>query len=326
MLARMRIAFLGNDPWSVPSLERLAAASEIDVAVVATRVPRPAGRGSKLTPTKVAEAARALGLPLVETESVRGGDGFEVLRDVKPDVLVVVAYGEILTADVLYLATPVNVHFSLLPRWRGAAPVQRAILAGDRTTGVTVMLMDEGLDTGPIVAARRWALDGTETAPEVEAQAAEAGAELVTAILGPWLRGEVTARPQPAEGVTVTRPLRREDGRLDPARTAAELERQVRALQPWPGTFVETGTGRIKVFRAVVAPGPAVAAAAPGEPGSFGEGPGLRLHTADGELVLVEVQPAGGRRMTGEELVLGRPGLPGSRVLGASAGRPRLTM
>ena len=155
MLPRMRVAFLGNDAWSVPSLDALVGAEGIDVALVVTRTPRPAGRGSKLTPTRVAEATRRLDVTLLETVTVRTGDGFATLKEAKADVLVVVAYGEILTREVLDLATPVNLHFSLLPRWRGAAPVQRAILSGDVETGVTVMLMDEGLDTGPILEIGR---------------------------------------------------------------------------------------------------------------------------------------------------------------------------
>ena len=153
----MRVAFLGNDVWSLPPLRALAAAPDIQVQLVLTNPPRPAGRGSELTPTAVADAARTLELPLLEAERVRDGAGFDALDSLEPDAIVVVAYGEILTPDVLDIPRlgAVNVHFSVLPRWRGAAPVQRAILEGDETTGVTVMLMDEGMDTGPILASRR---------------------------------------------------------------------------------------------------------------------------------------------------------------------------
>src|SRR5918996_2611159 len=151
----MRVAFLGNDAWPVPPLERLAGSGH-EVAVVATRAPRPAGRGRAPRPTPVAEAARRLGLPLREVETVRSGEGLEALRGAEPDVLVVVAYGEILPPDVLAspAVAPVNVHFSLLPSLRGANPVARAILEGEATTGVTTMRMDEGMDTGPILLQR----------------------------------------------------------------------------------------------------------------------------------------------------------------------------
>jgi methionyl-tRNA formyltransferase len=150
----MRVAFLGNDAWSVPPLRALAGAADIEIELVVTNPPRPAGRGSELTATAVEETARELGLPLLEVDGVRGGEGFRALDELEPDGLVVVAYGEILTPEVLDIPRlgSVNVHFSLLPRWRGAAPVQRAILEGDEITGVTVMLMDEGMDTGPILA------------------------------------------------------------------------------------------------------------------------------------------------------------------------------
>ena len=153
----MRVAFLGNDAWSVPSLGPSPRADDVDVDLVVTNPPRPAGRGSQLTPTAVADAAGELDLPLLEVDRVRDGEGFDALDAVEPDAIVVVAYGEILTPEVLDIPRlgAVNVHFSLLPRWRGAAPVQHAILEGDEVTGVTVMRMDEGLDTGPILVAAR---------------------------------------------------------------------------------------------------------------------------------------------------------------------------
>ena len=315
-----RTIFLGSGSFAVPILEALVSSPATDVVGVISAPDRPIGRGAVVTPVPVAARARELGLPLIQPDRIRDPAAVEAVAALRPVLGVLADYGQIVPAAILDLPSSgiLNVHPSLLPRHRGATPIPAAILAGDRETGVTLIRMDEGLDTGPIVAAKHLALDGTETAPDLEARAAEAGAELIATTLGPWLRGELAARPQPAEGATLTRPLRREDGRLDPARSAAELERQVRALQPWPGTFVETDAGRIKVLRAVVASLAGGTPARPGPPGSFGEGPGLRLHTADGDLILVEVQPAGGRPMTGEDLLLGRPSLPGSRVLGAS--------
>ncbi len=147
-----------------------------------------------------------------------------------------------------------NLHPSLLPRHRGATPVSAAILAGDPETGVTLMRMDAGLDTGPVVAQVRRSLDGQETTPTLEADLARTGATLLADQLGPWLRGELLAQPQPADGVTLTRPLRREDGRLDPQGDAAALERQIRAYQPWPGSFVDTPQARLVIWSASVEP------------------------------------------------------------------------
>jgi methionyl-tRNA formyltransferase len=305
--------FLGSGSFAVPILEALLAAPEADIVAVVSAPDRAVGRKAVVTPVPVAARARELGLTLLQPDRIREASAAAALAELRPTVGVLADYGQIVPSSVLDLPERgiLNVHPSLLPRHRGASPIPAAILAGDPETGVTLIRMDAGLDTGPIVAVTRWPLNGEETAPGLEARAAAAGAELVTATLGPWLRGEIVAHPQSTDGVTLTRPLRREDGRLDPARSPVELERQVRAFLPWPGTFVETDAGRIKVLRAVAAPSEGGAAA----PGTFAPGPGLRLHTADGDLVLLEVQPAGGRPMTGEELVLGRPTLPSSRVV-----------
>jgi methionyl-tRNA formyltransferase len=303
-----RTIFLGSGWFAVPILEALVSSPATDVVAVISAPDRPVGRGAVVTPVPVAARARQLGLPLIQPDRIRDPAAVETIAAVQPVLGVLADYGQIVPAAILDLPPRgiLNVHPSLLPRHRGATPIPAAILAGDRESGVTLIRMDEGLDTGPIVAAKRWALGGTETAPELEAQAAEAGAELVTATLGPWLRGDLATKPQPAEGVTLTRPLRREDGRLDVARSAEVLERQIRAYQPWPGSFLETPAGRLKVLGATVDPGDA------DEPGRLVAGRDLRLATADGWLVLDEVQPAGKRPMSGESYARGRPELRGS--------------
>jgi methionyl-tRNA formyltransferase len=307
--------FLGSGSFAGPILEALLEAPETDIVAVVSAPDRPVGRKAVVTPVPVAARARELGLTLLQPERIREPSAAGALAALRPALGVLADYGQIVPSSVLDLAPHgiLNVHPSLLPRHRGASPIPATILAGDRETGVTLIRMDAGLDTGPIVAATRWPLSGDETAPDLESRAAAAGATLVATAVGPWLRGEIAAHAQTAEGVTLTRPLRREDGRLDPSRPAVELERQVRAFQPWPGTFVDTDAGRIKVLRAAVAPRGTGAS----EPATFAPGPELRLHAADGDLVLLEVQPAGGRAMTGEDLVLGRPTLPGSRVVTA---------
>jgi methionyl-tRNA formyltransferase len=200
----------------------------------------------------------------------------------------------------------VNLHPSLLPRHRGATPIPATILAGDRQTGVSLFLMDAGLDSGPLIAQETVPLSGSETAPELETALAKVAAGLLARSLGPWLRRELPAIPQSGEDASLSRPLRREDGRLDPARPATELERQVRAYLGWPGTYLETSAGRLAILGASMAQGSS------GAPGSLvAVAAGLGLATADGVLVLDVVQPAGGRPMSGAAFRRGHPAIIG---------------
>jgi methionyl-tRNA formyltransferase len=308
-----RVIFLGSGAFGVPILDALVGAPEIDLVGVVSAPDRPIGRSGVVTAVPVATRARALGLPLLQPERVRAPDAIEAITGLRPHLGVLADYGQIVPAALLDVPSRgiLNVHPSLLPRHRGASPIPATILAGDRETGVTLIRMDAGLDTGPIVAVDRWPLGGDELAPDLERRAAEAGAALVSRTIGPWLRGEIAARRQASEGVTLTRPLRRDDGRLDPSRPALELDRQVRAYQPWPGSFVETVAGRLIVWRARIELGGTATAALIDGDGANGE---LRLGTTAGWLILDEVQPAGGRRMHGTELLRGRPALAGSRV------------
>jgi methionyl-tRNA formyltransferase len=259
----------------------------------------------------VASRARELRLALLQPDRVRAPEAVAAIGQLRPDLGILADYGQIVPQAILDLPPHgiLNVHPSLLPRHRGATPIPAAILAGDAETGVTLIRMDAGLDTGPIVAVESWPLRGDETAPELERRAADVGAALVRATLAPWLRGEIAPVPQPADGATLTRPLRREDGRLDPHRTASGLERQIRAHQPWPGSFLETIDGRLIVWAATPETADRGVAV-----GTLGAGPDLRLATVDGWLRLDEVQPAGGRRMSGESWLRGRPAAAGSRV------------
>ena len=248
-------------------------------------------------------------MPVIQTpERLRAAEAIDALLALRPDLVVLADYGQIVPAALLDVGRgALNLHPSLLPRHRGATPIPAAILAGDTETGVTLMRMDEGLDSGPIVARTVVPLIAGETAPDLEARLAEVAADLLGEDVGPWLRGEIEARPQPAEGVTMTRPLLREDGRLDVSRSATELERQVRAYQPWPGSFVDTPLGRLIVWSAKPAAG--------GPPiGTFdSEGIG----TGDGgRLRLLEVQPAGGKRMSWDAYVRGRPAIIGASIVG----------
>ncbi len=299
-----RTLFFGSGPVALPTLTRLLASDLVDIESVVTAPARPAGRTGQLRPTPVAELATVHGLPIRTPPTLRHEDVRSELRAAEPELIVLADYGRIIPGAVLELPRygALNIHPSLLPRHRGATPVVATLLAGDGLAGVTVMRMDEGLDTGPIVAQRELPLAGTEMAPELEARLAQMGAELLLEVLPAWLEGSMAATPQPAEGATLTRMLRREDGRLDPARPAAELERQVRAYQPWPGSFLEHEGTRLKVWAARV-----LAQDVSVEPGAIilTEGT-LGLGTVDGVLRLDEVQPAGKRRMSGAEYRRGK--------------------
>lgn len=301
---RARTVFLGSGAFGRATLERLTRHPAVELVGVVTAPARPAGRRREPAPTPIETAARELDVPTILTpERLRAPEAIDAILDLRPELLVLADYGQIVPPALLAVAHgALNLHPSLLPRWRGASPVPATILAGDPETGVTLMRMDAGLDTGPIVARERVTLTGTETAPELEDRLATMAADLLDRSLGAWLDGRLEARPQPAEGATLTRPLRREDGRLDPTRRAVELERQVRAYQPWPGTFLELDDGRLVVNRASVAP------ARPGD--RAGE---LVIHdgrpalaTTDGRLVLQQVTPAGRRPMAGDAWLRGR--------------------
>jgi methionyl-tRNA formyltransferase len=309
----VRTIFLGSGRFGLESLRCLDAHPDVDLVGVVSAPPRPAGRAQVLTATPIVDAAHELAVRNVLTpERLRAPASVAAVLALSPGLLVLADYGQIVPGALLGLPHgALNLHPSLLPRYRGATPIQAAILAGDGETGVTLMLMDEGLDTGPVLAQTRHHLDGTETAIVLEdALASEAG-ELLDVALGPWLRGETRVMAQPAVGATSTRSFRREDGRLDPTRTAVELERQVRALVPWPGSFVETPSGgRLIVESATLAP------ATPGDIAGHlaADGDGLALTTSDGRLRLGLVRVAGRRSMTSADLRRGTPGLVGCAV------------
>jgi len=232
----------------VPSLHALRKAGH-DVALAVTQPDRPAGRGMKVTPPPVKVAAQEVGLPVYQPERIRDPEAVERLRATAPDFLVVVAYGQIIPKSVLDLPRlgAINVHASLLPRWRGAAPVARAILAGDGKTGVTIMKMDEQLDHGPILAVRATPIGEDEDAAALATRLADMGAELLVETLAHFERLRVVG--QDHKEATIAPKLSRDEGELDWDMGAAEIDRRVRGLQPWPGATLPTARGRIKVIK-----------------------------------------------------------------------------
>jgi methionyl-tRNA formyltransferase len=302
----VRTVFLGSGGFGVPALRRLAEHPAVQLVGVVTAPPRPVGRRQVLTPTPIGTLAAELGLvPVLTPARLRAPASIAEILALGPGLAVLADYGQIVPPALLGLPHgALNLHPSALPRWRGAAPIPATILAGDRDTAVTIMRMDAGLDTGPVVALAKVPLTGDEQGPDLEARLAEIAAELLVRSLGPWLRGELPVMPQPADGIALTRPLRREDGRLDPAEPASVLERQVRAYLPWPGSFLEVDGQRLVVSAASVGPS---------EPGDI-QGTVVNhdrrpaLATVDGRLVLEWVTPEGKRPMTGEDWLRGRRG------------------
>jgi methionyl-tRNA formyltransferase len=310
----VKIAFLGTPSFAVAALEALAAAGHELVCVVA-QPDRPAGRGQELREPATKAWARARGLPVLQPERVRDGALAAQLRALEPDLLAVAAYGRILGRDLLELAPfgAVNVHASLLPRWRGAAPIQWAIAEGDEWTGVTIMRMEEGLDTGPILLQRATPIGPEETAAELgERLAALGGAALAEAL--PLLEaGELAPVRQDESRHTRAPPIEKEQGRLDFRLAADRLARRVRAFTPWPGAFTTLGGKRLRICAARALP--AGASLAPGEARAAPDG--IRVGCGgDTALLLGELQLEGKRRMPAAEFHRGVP-LPPGTVLGA---------
>jgi methionyl-tRNA formyltransferase len=313
-----RIIFLGTPEFALPTLRALI--EHYEVVGVVTQPDQPAGRGKSLRPPPVKQAALLHGVPVFQSKSLRTPQAVTRLRDWRPDVIVTAATGHILTTEALALPTrgTLNVHASLLPRWRGAAPIQAAILAGDAETGVTVMCTDEGLDTGPILSQRAIPIAPQETAASLHDRLAQLGAELLLETLPRWLSGELTPRPQPTTGITVAKQIRKEDGLIDWERPALEIDRQVRAFTPWPGAYTFWGKRRLIIAAALPLPCSSLALVAgqatnlPGAVVEYNDLPGVIA--GEGMLRLDQVQLAGKREMSGAEFIRGRPDFFGARL------------
>jgi methionyl-tRNA formyltransferase len=291
---------MGSPEFAVPTLEALAA--HYSVAGVVTQPDRPAGRGGKMQPPAVKAAATRLGLSVMQPERIRMPDSILQLKAWSPDLIVVTAYGQILPQVVLDLAPHgcINVHGSLLPRWRGAAPIQASILQGDPETGITIMKMDTGVDTGPILSQRVIKISPMDTADSLFSKMAPIGAELLMETLSLYLGGELSPHAQPEKGVTYSPTLKKGDGLLDFNKPAVELERRVRAMNPWPGAFFSWNGTPLKVNLARVGLGKS-----PGVGCRFAVDGSPAVGTGEGILILEDVQPAGKKIMPGKAFISG---------------------
>jgi methionyl-tRNA formyltransferase len=300
----VRIVFFGTPSFAVPILKRLAHDSQFDVRLVVSQPDRQAGRGRRLEASPVIVAARELGLPSYQPATLRTREAREPLAAVEADVFVVAAYGLIFGAKTLALPRLgcINVHASLLPQYRGAAPISAAILAGDRETGVTLMKMDTGLDTGPMLAVQSMTIEPRATTESLTAQLAELGADLAARNLPELATGAVPLIAQPAAGASLTRPLTKADGWIDWNRSATELERAVRAFWPWPRAWTTLDSSPLQIHQAAVAPAldddsPGTVVAASRE---------LVVRCGEGALRLSRVQAAGGKPVSDTEFLAGR--------------------
>ncbi len=310
MSSRLRLVFMGTPDLAQVLLEGIASEPWVQLEAVVSQPDRPSGRHLQPTPSAVSATALARGQLLLRPDRARDPGFISQISDINPDLILVAAYGQLLPRTLLEIPRLgcLNVHTSLLPRWRGAAPIQWAIASGDPETGVSLMRMDEGLDTGPVLAIRRTRIGDTDTSASLHDRLARLGVDLIREEIPPYAAGLRTSVPQPTEGVTLAPKITREDGRLDWTRSAEELARRLRAFTPWPGAHcwiaAEPKPRLLKVHAAHAAQTPTRA-----EPGTVitREPNGLIVACGTGALVLTEVQPEGGRRMAVRDFLAGHP-------------------
>lgn len=296
----IRVVFMGSPDFALPSLSMLA--KNYQVVGVVTQPDRASGRGRELKAPPVKVLAQTLDIPILQPQKLREPESMQQLQAWQPDLIVVAAFGQILRKDILDLPRYgcINVHASLLPRWRGAAPINAAVLAGDEETGVTIMKMDVGLDTGPMLAKRPIRIKPDDTAGSLFEALSTLGADLLIETLPAYLDGKIPPQPQPEEGASYAPMLKKEDGRLDFNQPVVELERRIRAMNPWPGAWFEWDGNLLKVGRGVVGEGQSSMV---GGRLIFEGRPAVSC--ADGVLILEEVQPPGKKMMSGKAFLSG---------------------
>ena len=296
----MRIVFMGTPDFSVPVLDALVEAGH-EIAAVYCQPPRPAGRGKKDRPTPVHARAMELGLPVRHPASLKGAGEQAAFAALEADVAVVVAYGLILPQAILDAPKHgcLNIHASLLPRWRGAAPIHRAIMEGDAETGVCIMQMEAGLDTGPVLLRASTPIGATETTGELHDRLSRMGAALITQALDRL--PDLTPTPQPEEGVTYAAKIDKAEARIDWTRPAVEVDRRIRGLSPFPGAWCEIAGERLKLLAARLAEGQ-------GPPGTLLDG--LTVACGEGAVEILRAQRPGKRPMSAQEILRGLPDRP----------------
>jgi len=309
----IRVVFMGTPDFAVPSLQRLIE-NQLVIGVV-TQPDRPAGRGRDVTPPPVKVAARAASIPVYQPPTLRLPDAAQLLRQWAPDIIVVAAFGQILRPHILNLPPSgcLNIHASLLPRWRGAAPIQHAILAGDKESGISLMKMDEGLDTGPVYIQEALLIDPLDTAATLHDRLAILGAELLDRHLDGIYDGTLSPIPQDDDKATYARLLKKEDGLIAWDRRADEVDRQIRAMTPWPGSFTNWQGARLKILAARPVLDRRSSDGVPGQVVAHSDG--VVILTGAGGIRLERVQISGKRAMSVGEFVRGRPDFIGA-VLG----------
>ncbi len=305
---------MGTPQFAVPSLAALT--QHFDVVAVVTQPDAPAGRGRALTPSPVKQFALAHmpGVPVLQPETLKPPEVVAQLRQCAPDAIVVAAFGQLLRQDVLDLPPRacINVHASILPRWRGASPISAAIAAGDAVAGITIMLMEAGLDTGPILSQRSTPINTDDTTDALTERLAQIGAELLVETLPGWFGGQITPQPQDDALATKCERLTKEEGIIHWARNAVDIERQVRAVTPWPGATTVWHGKQLQVKRARLHTGATEAAL---EPGAVSEdGPAVRVQCGEGMLELLEVQLEGKRAVSVAEFTRGQRQFVGSKL------------
>jgi methionyl-tRNA formyltransferase len=309
-----RIVFMGTPDFAVPSLEALIAHTDYAVVGVVTQPDRPAGRGNELKAPPIKRLAQAQGIPLIQPEKLRFA--YDTLSAWNADLFIVAAFGQILPQKALDMPkrAAINVHGSLLPRWRGAAPIHAAIRAGDAETGITIMLMDAGLDTGAMLSKQAIAIAPDETAQTLHDKMARLGADLLIETLPRYLAGEITPQVQDEALVTYAPQIEKDEGYLDWSRPAQELERLVRAFTPWPSTFTTWQGKQLKIHRAALEQGEV------GQEGEVGQvvmtAQGVGVATGAGVLLLKELQLEGKKRLSIEDFVRGQSEFLGSKLGG----------
>lgn len=303
---RLRVAFAGTPEFAAVALDALLN-SEHQVVGVLTQPDRPAGRGRKLTASAVKQRAQAADVPVLQPSTLKSDEALDAFKALQADVLVVAAYGLILPASVL--DTPMlgclNIHASLLPRWRGAAPIHRAILAGDTETGVCIMQMDVGLDTGDVLLEKRCTIGADETVAQLHDRLATLGAQALLAALPARCRGELEARVQPSQGVSYAEKLTKSEAQLDFSLPAGQLHRRVRAFNPWPVAEATLVDKRVRLWNSRVVDEPPLDAAA--SPGSIVaiSGDAIRVRTGDSDIEFLDLQWPGKKAQSAADFARG---------------------